>query len=403
MSEEKKPTSIGEMIGKMASGVEKIKAGNKKPKIDPESEIIVGEPVDENDPDSLAAVPRSERREPSLDDDDFIIGQAETVPATRPSVKGTLAKLSMKQKAIAAGVVLVAVFALKNHFAGSPSSIERQPEIVDAPFIEEDLELPSTSLSAQPVESLPGFDVDDHLFAGAATVEAGIEPAHESEAAFRSFSDDLTLAPDNSDQMSESPFTAAPLPASTNDVPTSAPARNGFVNTASFDTTFGGSVDANPDSSKGVLESGLNEELAEARKALLAKEASFTDLEKQLQDVTARLKLEQSKQSKPAAAAPKAKAPTPVAKAPARQSPVATSPAPRPSLCVSAVAQAARNCSTCVAHAFLTHKGQETMLGHGDFIEGYRVSISGDRLDLQTTNGDVVHKYWSSPDGCSRT
>jgi len=73
----------------------------------------------------------------------------------------------------------------------------------------------------------------------------------------------------------------------------------------------------------------------------------------------------------------------------------------RPQICVSAVAQAARNCTTCVPHAFITHRGVEDMVGQGDFIEGLRVNIVGDRLDLQNAKGDVVHKFWSSPNGCA--
>lgn len=73
----------------------------------------------------------------------------------------------------------------------------------------------------------------------------------------------------------------------------------------------------------------------------------------------------------------------------------------RPRICVTAVAQAARNCTTCVPHAFITHGGVEDMVGQGDFIEGLRVNIVGDRLDLQNAKGDVVHKFWSSPNGCA--
>lgn len=73
----------------------------------------------------------------------------------------------------------------------------------------------------------------------------------------------------------------------------------------------------------------------------------------------------------------------------------------RPNVCVSAIAQAARNCTTCVPHAFITHNGSETMVGQGDYIEGLRISITGDRLDLQNSQGDVAHKYWSSQNGCA--
>ena len=87
-----------------------------------------------------------------------------------------------------------------------------------------------------------------------------------------------------------------------------------------------------------------------------------------------------------------------------RQQPRATNPlakaAPRPKLCVKAVAPPARNCPTCVAHAFVVDTGAESMVGQGDFLAGYRVSITGDRLDLQNSDGHVVHKFWSQPNGC---
>ena len=41
------------------------------------------------------------------------------------------------------------------------------------------------------------------------------------------------------------------------------------------------------------------------------------------------------------------------------------------------------------------------MVGQGDFLDGLRVNIVGDRLDLQDAKGDVVHKFWSSPNGCA--
>src|SRR5690606_39188367 len=107
--------------------------------------------------------------------------------------------------------------------------------------------------------------------------------------------------------------------------------------------------------------------------------------------------LAEAKKARPAVAT------RPAAPKPARVARPAAKPAvpARPQLCVAAVAQAARNCTTCVPHAFVTHNGNETMLGHGDFIESLRVNIVGDRLDLQNSEGEVVHKFWSSPNGCT--
>lgn len=79
----------------------------------------------------------------------------------------------------------------------------------------------------------------------------------------------------------------------------------------------------------------------------------------------------------------------------------ATKVAKRPKVCVKAVAPPARNCASCVAHAFVVGPGGETMVGQGDFLAGYRVAITGDRLDLQDSAGQVVHKFWSQPNGCT--
>jgi hypothetical protein len=270
-------------------------------------------------------------------------------------------------------------------------------------FIEDDLELPIPSLSDQvDSEPLPGFDMDDPMLSDLIPPANG-NLAQQGEPAFQPFGADMSLPPSDPDRSSQDPLASV---SESSPAPAEAPAStigNGFENNSSFDPTFGGSAESNPDSGKSDLEQRTNEELAAAKKALKDNDERLATLEKQLKEANAKLKAEQSKpRSSAIAATPKARAPAPRPSV-AQQLPIAKAPAPRPSLCVAAVAQAARNCSTCVAHAFLTHQGQETMLGHGDFIEGYRVSISGDRLDLQTTSGEVVHKYWSSPDGCSRT
>ncbi|WGK63519.1 hypothetical protein QAO71_17270 (plasmid) [Halopseudomonas sp. SMJS2] len=409
MSEEKKPTAIGELISKMTSGIDKVKAGNKPPKPESttEDEIVVAEPVNEHDSEYDMSSKQQDKVVPGFEnDDDPLIGEYDKAPPARPTLKESIAKMTMKQKGAAAAIVIVAVFALKNHFSGAPSSPGETAGMTETPaYIEDELELPSPTLS-EAEQPLPGFEIDDPIFSGMSAAEGEPMAVQETDAPFPSFDANMPLPLTDSDLPTDSPFAAGPSPATTVEATFNAAAgaqESSFDNTSSFDTAFGGTDKPNPDSSNSDLEPGVNKELAAAQEALEKNNARVAELEQKLKEANKKLKLEQARPRGTAvAAAPRPKAPAPRPTA-TKQSPVANAPAPRPSLCVAAVAQAARNCSTCVAHAFLTHKGQETMLGHGDFIEGYRVSISGDRLDLQTTNGEVVHKYWSSPDGCSRT
>lgn len=156
----------------------------------------------------------------------------------------------------------------------------------------------------------------------------------------------------------------------------------------------------NPDSgTQPRLQDNSKAEMADLGAQLKAKDEKILSLEKQLQ--LAKLETPSKVQSKPV----KAKAPAPAKHSTAiapRTAPkanlVATS-SPRPKVCVKAVAPAARNCSTCVAHAFIVDSGVENMVGQGDYIQGFRVSITGDRLDLQNSAGQVMHKFWSQPNG----
>lgn len=417
MSEEKKPTALGDLISKMTSGIEKVKAGSKSPQPDAiaEEEVLVGEPVDEHDGE-YAGGHKNGKVEPGFEnekdplipeDADPLIGEFDNVPPARPTLKESLNKLTMKQKGAAAAVVIIAVFALKNHFSSAPLPHDEAADVADTPsYVDESLELPSPTLTdATPDQAempLPGFDMDDPMLSGMPAPEGEDIAVQQSDSPFPTFEADMPLPVTNTGLEADSPFAQAPAPVV--DVPVAAEAgaqESSFENTSSFDTAFGGIDKPNPDSGKSDLEPGLDRELAEAQEALEKNNARIAELEQKLKEANEKLNQTQPRRTEVAATPrPTAPAPRPTR---ATQSPAARAPAPRPSLCIAAVAQAARNCATCVAHAFLTYKGEETMLGHGDFIEGYRVSISGDRLDLQTTNGEVVHKYWSSPDGCNRT
>lgn len=192
------------------------------------------------------------------------------------------------------------------------------------------------------------------------------------------------------------PFgTSKPAPATTPDSSLMSPTMLGKT-----DPVLAGTQISNPDSSSQPrLQGNSGAEMALMGAQLKAKDELIKSLEKQLEvaknDKPVKV---QSKPAKPKAVAP-AKHSTAIAKrTPPQVKPVAMLQ-PRPKVCVKAVAPAARNCATCVAHAFIVDSGAENMVGQGDFIHGYRVSITGDRLDLQDSNGQVMHKFWSQPNG----
>jgi hypothetical protein len=161
------------------------------------------------------------------------------------------------------------------------------------------------------------------------------------------------------------------------------------------DGTLGGTENSVVDSSNPLPAAPTvdvqSEKLTALEGQLKAQSAKIAELE---------IALAKKTQPKPvSAAAPRQVSAKPVSQPRTRS--IATQQSVRPKLCVKAVAQAARNCSTCVAHAFVVHNGAETMVGHGDKINEYRVAIVGDRLDLQGTAGTEPHKFWPATNGCA--
>ena len=187
-----------------------------------------------------------------------------------------------------------------------------------------------------------------------------------------------------------------------------------FSGGGSKSTELSGTKNQNPDSKKGVLQDqSANADVTDLKAKAAEKDSRIGKLETEVSKLKTELASTKHEldmaQRNPAKSNP-SKAPQhkPVhaAHTNQRSTPsqrVASAPkaVPRPQVCVTAVAQAARNCTTCVPHAFITHRGTETMVGQGDFLDGLRVNIVGDRLDLQDAKGDVVHKFWSSPNGCA--
>jgi hypothetical protein len=168
------------------------------------------------------------------------------------------------------------------------------------------------------------------------------------------------------------------------------------------DPVLAGTQISNPDSSSQPrLQGNSGAEMALMGAQLKAKDEMIKSLEKQLEVAKNDTPVKaQSKPVKPKTVAPAKHSPM-IAKRPSQQVKTVAMIQPRPRVCVKAVAPAARNCVTCVPHAFIVDSGEENMVGQGDNLHGYRVSITGDRLDLQDSNGQVMHKFWSQPNGCA--
>jgi hypothetical protein len=226
-----------------------------------------------------------------------------------------------------------------------------------------------------------------------------------------------TVAPANLAAPSTAPVQAKqPSQSEPDSALLSADSKSPFSEGSSNFTELSGTKSQNPDSKGGVLQDqGAKADVANLQAKIAEKDGRIGTLESEvgklktdLADAMAKLEASTAHQSQTKAQAskqPQRKAvhPTQTTQhSPSTQRVATASKAvARPQICVTAVAQAARNCTTCVPHAFITHRGSETMIGQGDYIEGLRANIVGDRLDLQNAQGVVVHKFWSSPNGCA--
>ncbi|MCK1788910.1 hypothetical protein [Pseudomonas violetae] len=202
----------------------------------------------------------------------------------------------------------------------------------------------------------------------------------------------LVTAPAPND--SPNVFAGIPSPAKPTPIPT-------ITGAEKHDPVLGSTPLQNPDSSPQPSQQSSAVDVSEMKAQLNAK-----DLE--IKSLTEQLAAKQAPKPSRTHAKPKASVasiPKRSATVEQRAKPKATVAAakvyPRPKLCVKAVAPPARNCPSCVAHAFVVDAGGENMVGQGDFLDGYRISIAGDRLDLQNSDGQVVHKFWSQQNGCS--
>tara|TARA_R110002124_G_scaffold128157_23_gene288789 strand:+ start:17484 stop:18815 length:1332 start_codon:yes stop_codon:yes gene_type:complete len=370
-----------------------------------------------------------------FDEFEPVIIDARPEPETK---KSGLSALSFKQKFLmlagAAGFVFLA--------SNIMSSVDQQ----DLPNTQgQELAQDQSNTATKIDEELPfgfGSDMDD---AGSVMAEPGYDDSG-NPSGFSGSDDPNTLLGDNLDiealnqeeqllgdgnstEMLD-PFTREVLPADelvimSPDKPTTADQvpsdfdvgddlqtslESPFDSTLSNSTELSGGKSKNPDSGSGELvDRNANANVGDLMAEIADKDTKISDLEQKLaatkQDldaITQQLaKAQESSVSREGSAqrtAPVAN-PNPTRRATVRQNVAIASE--RPKVCVTAVAQAARNCTTCVPHAFITHDGVESMVGQGDYIEGLRVSITGDRLDLQNAQGEVAHKFWSSPNGCT--
>lgn len=450
MSDEKKG-ALGDFVKNVKAGFGQMKTGAGKPKPEQSEPTLSGDVIEANSPNSAGP-------DQAVLDDDLLDEQGPEEVSPQPSKpNGGLKNLSTKKKVLLGVVVLIAVFLLKNA-AENPVSAPSKPnpeqhaekgkdkgDEVALDFGKSDLSKDESSngalmpspLGAPPVvDNSVGKQLEDldlnGPFQGNETKAAPAVPKPQQESAsLDAFGFPAAPAKDSVEHQVDSdlgagkstaalpvadlfaPATASGAPAATEAKPEANPFGKGV--TENTDTTLAaptmlgkpahvlaGTPLQNPDSgTQPRLQDSASAEMAELGAQLKAKDAKILSLENQLQ--LAKLDTPSKVQSKPV----KAKASAPVKHSPAiapRTAPkanlVATS-SPRPKVCVKAVAPAARNCSTCVAHAFIVDNGVENMVGQGDYIQQYRVSITGDRLDLQNSAGQVMHKFWSQPNGCA--
>lgn len=421
MSNNEEKPSLKDLVNKISSGVGNL--ARKKPGQDSASQgteptIDLGSPAAKESPQADAPDDNLEPLEPIIAEEDD----------QKPRKTNKLSQLTMGQKLIAAILVVGLVLFAKGQLESSSTSQapseneaaqEAPPSSEDGmafgtepadhaqaePGAQDDLSLPidgpgqtSSSLSSEPEPFHKPTEISS-----APPAFGGLDQPLSGAAPHTTASPDLGApAPDLAPAAEPfSPHEDAP----TNPFGAQAPiaSQSGAAITSSIGAenqppVFAGTPSVNPDSAPVKEAPKSNEALTKANADIAAQAEKISALEQKLSKMEAQLKAEKAKQTKPAVQQRITKAPTRTAVA--KSSPVAISKA-RPRICVKAVAEAARNCSTCVAHAFIVHAGAEDMVGQGDFLDGYRVSIVGDRLDLQDKNGQVAHKFWSSPNGCS--
>ncbi|SBW84666.1 hypothetical protein PVE_R2G0640 [Pseudomonas veronii 1YdBTEX2] len=432
MSEQNKPGGLSDLIGKIKSGAATIAASTKKQRRDVDDETVeIVEPQDN---------PR-----PQIDDyhDPLLIDPQDQVEAAKPGPK----KMSLKKKLVLGAVVVALGVMAKNGFftpgatqhsapeshpaaaeateqntkpslpemqdggltAGLPSALGEQTAVDPAigktldelhldgqlqkPLVESGKAVPPQDSGSIPADSFGfpaqlGNEAPPPLEIGAAASQP--KDHIPSPGAVNSpFAPAPEVTPEPMSSSTASPFE---MPVAAEIAPKKEP-----IFAEKRDPVLGSTSLQNPDSSQ---KPSLQNDAAEVTK-MKAQLAQKDNEIKSLKDQLAKKSASNNKppKAKPAVAhIPKHSAPVAQRSTTKAVQPVAKVVS-RPKLCVKAVAPPARNCATCVAHAFVVDAGAENMVGQGDFLDGYRVAITGDRLDLQNSDGQVVHKFWSQ-NGC---
>lgn len=452
MSDEK--NTLQSVTARIKAGLGRINAEAKakasgKQTSNPKDELGVDNELDQ--PSHLGVGDRLSAHDYDHGDiDDAFIIDAEPEP-TKPKRKslGNKQKLLLVLGALAVGIwytkhqenvpAPASIPAEEQHLDGFKSGGSANTEVPGPTFNLED----SAPHSNEPIPKAPGVASDDDLGFGKASAKDAANDPISSDAVTADLNEQFESTSEGNEVLD--PFTGkvttvaehpaelpapekhdagpAPIspaiqpatkPAADNLAASGAPSHSPFDVGSSNSTGLSGTKNQNPDSKKGVLQDqSANADVAALKAKTAEKDSRIGSLETEVSKLkkdlaTAKHDLEaanhgqaksspsKATQHKPVQAAHTAQRSTPSQR-------VASAPkaVPRPQVCVTAVAQAARNCTTCVPHAFITHRGAETMVGQGDFLEGLRVNIVGDRLDLQNANGEVVHKFWSSPNGCA--
>lgn len=423
MTNNSKP-GLADLMASVQAGVARIKGRNN-------GASSAGEPVDSDTPtvevdrDELVADDRRARID-GLDDaieidPDELEVLGNEAPQPKQNLAAKIAALSNKQKGLLIAAVVAGVLILKQQVetAATPSQPTSE-QVSDAPAesagTEEGLPFPTSENESSPqgglgIDNSTGIESGSELGSPAdeMALPRSAEPGSDSQLTEFAQLDDPLTAETQSQTKPANPLDAVV------DAPVEAPVAKNPVNPleeqpleqdnplaaeGKSDPVLGGDKPENKDS-KGtdfdVLKAApelaaANVETGALNTDILAKDAEITALTKKLEAQNKELLLLKNGQqvSKPAKVS-NYKRPIAAKKAPALV---------RPKICVNAIVQAARNCSTCVPHAFIVKGGAENMVGQGDSVDGLRVSIVGDRLDLQDASGETVHKFWSSPNGC---
>ncbi|WP_439126282.1 MAG: hypothetical protein ACNJA3_28345 (plasmid) [Pseudomonas rhizophila] len=432
MSEQNKPGGLGDLIGKIKSGAATIAASTKKPRRDA-------------DADNVEVIESQDAPRPQIDDynDPLLIDPQDQAEPAKPDPK----KMTLKKKLVLGAVVVALGVMAKNGIftpvtthqsppethqttadasahdekptlpemhdggltAGLPTALGEQAAVdpaigktLDELQLDGQLQKPLVA-SGKPVPQADSGSIPADSFGFPAQTANEPAPALEIGATASQPKEHLPLP-----SGTNSPFTSAPEVASEpitasspfGEIPMEAetPSKPAPLSAEKRDPVLGSTSLQNPDSSQ---KPSLQNDAADVTKM----KAQLALKDNEIKSLKDQLAKKPGSNSKPAHAKPTvAHIPKQSAHVAQRSSTKAVPPVAkvvsRPKLCVKAVAPPARNCTTCVAHAFVVDAGAENMVGQGDFLDGYRVAITGDRLDLQNSDGQVVHKFWSQPNGC---